>query len=104
MISTKEKRSLIFKAIFTSLSIISILLIVRALYVYNDLIGSDLFYIIVAKEMLFSLISMLIIGVILYYVIKIDIKKINNKAMNYAYTDGLTGLFNRRFLFVISLN
>ena len=98
MISTKEKRYLIFRIIFISLLVLGILFLIRILYINQYLEDSDLVYVNMTREILFSLTSMFITGVVLYKVIKTDIQKINEKAINYAFTDVLTGLYNRRYL------
>ncbi|MCD4667085.1 MAG: GGDEF domain-containing protein, partial [Sulfurimonas sp.] len=55
-------------------------------------------YILVIKELFFSIISSIFVVLALYILMKKDILVINNKAIKYAFTDGLTGLYNRHYL------
>ena len=53
------------------------------------------------QEVLFSSVSIIIIGLVsylLYWTINKQIIKIDDDATEYAYTDGLTGLYNRHYL------
>jgi diguanylate cyclase (GGDEF)-like protein len=98
MISTQKKKYLILKSTIIILVALVILSIVRVLSLHYDLLGDSLIYILVIKELFFSIISSIFVVLALYILMKKDILVINNKAIKYAFTDGLTGLYNRHYL------
>ncbi|OHE07163.1 MAG: diguanylate cyclase, partial [Sulfurimonas sp. RIFCSPLOWO2_12_FULL_34_6] len=93
MIKKSEQKKLIIKVIVVILLALVPLSALRVLLVYDDFT-----YIIFFKELIFSVISALVVASILYLITKKEIRKINAKARSYAFTDGLTGLYNRHYL------
>ncbi|MEA2091829.1 MAG: GGDEF domain-containing protein [Campylobacterota bacterium] len=93
--STMERN---FKIITILLITLILLSAVRVLLFHFDSINTTLIYIIAAKELFFSILSATFILIILYVFIKKEIQVVNTKALNYAFTDGLTGLYNRHYL------
>jgi len=55
-------------------------------------------YSFIVKEIVLSIISIMLVLLVLYMTTKKEIQNIGNKASAYAYTDGLTGLYNRHYL------
>ncbi len=98
MLSIKEKKSLILRVVAVVLAALILLSIIRILIIYEELPNSNLVYLLFIKEIIFSMVSALFIAVLIYIIIKEDVQKINTKAVNYAFTDGLTGLYNRHYL------
>jgi diguanylate cyclase (GGDEF)-like protein len=98
MISTREKQQLINKIsiiMFTSLVLLSL---IRVLLFHYDSIYNNEIYMLVAKELFFSILSAGFIIAILYLFIKKEALQVNKKVTNYAFTDALTGLYNRHYL------
>jgi len=98
MISVKEKKQLIYKIFVIMFSSLAVLSFIRVLLFHYDSMHNYEIYILVAKELLFSVISAGFIIVILFLFIKKEVLQVNEKAMNYAFTDALTGLYNRHYL------
>lgn len=98
MLSAKERKKLIIKATSTVVIVLVLLSIIRTLILHEDLLRSDFAYVLFVKEFLFSIITATLVALCLLLIIKEDFQKINQKAINYAFTDGLTGLYNRHYL------
>lgn len=98
MLSTKEKKSLILRAGTIVLIALIVLSIIRTLVLYQDLLRSNFSYMIFIQEAVFSIVSAVLITLSLSLSLKDDLRKINIKAIGYAFTDGLTGLYNRHYL------
>jgi diguanylate cyclase (GGDEF)-like protein len=98
MIDTKEKQHLIYKIVFIMFVSLVLISCIRVLVFHNDLISINDLYTLVAKELLFSILSACFIVMILYVFIQKEISHVNKKAINYAFKDALTGLYNRRYL------
>lgn len=98
MISSKEKLYLIAKIVSIIFIALIILSIIRVLSLHADIVQSDLIYIVLLEETIFSIGSTIFVLLILFLILKKDIQKINAKALNLAFTDGLTGLYNRHYL------
>lgn len=98
MMNNKEKKSFILRTAATVLIALVVLSIIRTLIIHQDLLRSDFSYMLFIQEAVFSIISALIITLLLFLSLREDLKKINIKAHNYAFTDGLTGLYNRHYL------
>lgn len=93
MITNREKNKLILKVVIITLTVLVFLSVFRVLFIYGDLTHT-----LFIKETAFSIISALFVIFILYIVTKKEIQKINAKVLSYAFTDGLTGLYNRHYL------
>jgi diguanylate cyclase (GGDEF)-like protein len=98
MISKEEKKYLIFKITIIIFITLTILSAIRVLFFNSASLDGSMLYIFFIKEMLLSLVSTVFVIAILYIMTKNRIQNINNRAVNYAYTDGLTGLYNRHYL------
>lgn len=98
MISKEEKKYLIFKIILILFASLFILSVLRTLLFYDDLLNNTPIFSIVIQEFSFSILSAIFIASILYVLINEEIQEVNTKAINYAFTDALTGLYNRHYL------
>lgn len=98
MININDKKSLILRVILIMSASLIFFSVMRVLIIHSDQLQSDTIYLLFIKEIIFSIISALIISLILYLITKKEIQKINTKALEYAFTDGLTGLYNRHYL------
>ena len=98
MTSYKERRELISKVIIITLTAIILLSIIRVLLIHDNLLKNDFIHVLIFKEICFSILSAGFIFLILYIMINEEIRKINTKALNYAFRDALTGLYNRHYL------
>ena len=98
MINRLEKKQLIFKIIIILFISLVVLSIVRVSLVHSDISDSSLIYALIAKELLFSFLSAAFIMITLYALIKKEFYSVNTKAVKYAFTDALTGLYNRHYL------
>ncbi|WP_373036259.1 GGDEF domain-containing protein [Sulfurimonas sp.] len=98
MISVKEKKQLIYKIFIIMFSSLALLSFIRVLLFHYDSMHNYEIYILVIKELFFSILSAGFIIAILYFFIKKEVLRVNEKAMNYAFTDALTGLYNRHYL------
>lgn len=98
MISKVEKKRLLFKAMIIILISLVIIVILRALFLHTDLLESDFVYVHMFKEFSLSVLTSIFIVIMLYVLMKKELLGINNKALSLAFTDGLTGLYNRHYL------
>ncbi|GEM_PF-2459362 len=98
MISSREKKHLTFKMVATTMFTLFFLAVVRIFIIYEDFIGEGLFYFLLLKEILFSLLSLVVVMLVLYGMMHKEFSHISAKAKKYAFTDGLTGLYNRHYL------
>lgn len=71
---------------------------IRALLLCSNSIESSLTYLFVLKEMVISILTALFLSTILYLMMGKEIQIVKTKVVNYAFTDGLTGLYNRHYL------
>ena len=93
MISNKEKKELLFKTLSIVLSSLIILSLIRVLAT-----SSDLTYRLFTIELSFSILSAAFVIFFLYLFVNKEFYRVNNRALNYAFTDALTGLYNRHYL------
>lgn len=98
MINSSERNRLIAKIVFVVLISLALLSIIRVFLLHQNSLVDELVYILVIEEMLFSIASALFVIAIVYMTMFKDVSFINKKAITYAFTDGLTGLYNRRYL------
>lgn len=98
MISRKKKKDLTLKVINILLVTVLIVSIIRIFVFHTALLGTGLIYIIIVKEIVFSIFSILLVVLVLYIMMKEEIKRLYNSTTNYAFTDSLTGLYNRHYL------
>jgi diguanylate cyclase (GGDEF)-like protein len=105
MRNTNNKKN-ILKTIVFGLSILSVFFVIRVILAYVNMVNGDSYYHISNDELLyklfyqeifFSLLSITIIAVILLLVYKKTRTEVN-EVDKFAYTDGLTGLYNRHYL------
>lgn len=98
MLSNKEKKSLVLRIVITVLIALTFISTIRTFVVdQNLLIGSSI-YTLFIKEIIFSTITAAMVASLLFLILKEDFYNLNKKAVNYAFTDGLTGLYNRHYL------
>ncbi|PHS56606.1 MAG: GGDEF domain-containing protein [Sulfurimonas sp.] len=97
MINTLERRNLIFKIFMVLIIVLIVFSVTRVLFFEYNMTWSNFIYAFF-KEMLLSIIATIIVLNLLYLMLKEDIKKLNTKAEKYAFTDSLTGLYNRHYL------
>lgn len=98
MLNFKEKKNIIFKIISAVLITLIVMSVVRTFSIYQDSFGSEFIYTLFMKEVVFSIITAAIVAFFICLILRDDFKRMNNKANNYAFTDGLTGLYNRHYL------
>jgi diguanylate cyclase (GGDEF)-like protein len=98
MLSVKERKKLILKMLSTVLVVLIFLSIIKILVIYKDLFSREFIYTLFIKEVVFSIVSAVIVALLLFFILEKAFKKINKRALNYAFTDGLTGLYNRHYL------
>ena len=98
MINRKEKKQLFFKIIITLVGSLTLLSLVRVLSDQSDFTNNSFPYISLLKELSFSFLSAVFVILILYLFINKDFYILKHKAVAYAFTDALTGLYNRRYL------
>ncbi|MEA2100224.1 MAG: GGDEF domain-containing protein [Campylobacterota bacterium] len=97
MINNRERKNLIIKIIFITLISLAIFSVGRVLFLYDTVTDDYLRYLFILKEMLISMFAAIFVFSILYDDKK-ELYRMNNKAINYAFRDALTGLYNRRYL------
>ena len=98
MISYKEKKQLILKTLSVILITLIILSIGRVIALNDALLDSMHVYTLAIQEFYFSAISTVFLVSILYLFTNRELHRVNKKAVNYAFTDALTGLYNRHYL------
>jgi len=98
MLSKREKKELTFKAITIILSTIFLLSLIRALIFDGDFFDLINICTLFIQEFSVSLLSALFVLSVLYIFTNKEIYSFNNKAMTFAFTDALTGLYNRHYL------
>lgn len=98
MLSIKEKRSLVLRIISTVLIVLIFLSAIRALIIYQGLPGGNFIYVLFIRETIFSIVSAIIVALLLFLLLREDFQNLNKRALDYAFTDGLTGLYNRHYL------
>ncbi len=98
MLNDKEKKRLISKIIFIVISALIVLSILRVSILDYNIIDISQIYNLFFKELFFSISFIVFLVIILYFFIEKEVIRINSRAINYAYTDALTGLNNRHYL------
>lgn len=98
MIDSTEKKHLIIKVMAIVLIGLMVISILRMLLLQINILQGDSIYIYLTREMIFSILSSAFIVLCMYIMMKTEIQKINYKVLNLAFTDGLTGLYNRHYL------
>lgn len=98
MLSKREKKELIFKTVTILLATIFLLSLIRALIFDGDFFDLINICTLFIQEFSVSILSALFVLSILYIFTNKEIYNFNNKAMTYAFTDALTGLYNRHYL------
>ena len=98
MISNKEKKQLILKILSVVLVTLIILSIGRVIALNDAPLDTIHLYTLSIQEFYFSAISTVFLVSILYLFTNRELHKVNKKANNYAFTDALTGLYNRHYL------
>jgi len=98
MISYQEKKRLISKIIVIVIFALTVLSLIRVLLLHYDVTDISQIYTLFFKELFFSISSSIFILAVLYLFVEKEIIGVNSKAINYAYTDALTGLNNRHYL------
>lgn len=98
MISYKEKKQLILKTATIILITLIILSIGRVIALNDTSLETTHIYTLSIQEFYLSAISTIFVVSILYLFINRELHKVSKKANNYAFTDALTGLYNRHYL------
>lgn len=98
MFKLTQKKRIIFKVVVIIMSIILLHVIVRVILLNKIDIHSNDFLSVVATETIFSYTSVLLLSYIVYLFLKKDFNKIQAQIASFAFTDGLTGLYNRHHL------
>ena len=98
MISNKEKKQLILKMLSILLVTLIVLSIGRVIALNDPSLANINIYTLSVEEFYISTISTIFVVSILYLFTNREFHKVNKKAINYAFTDALTGLYNRHYL------
>ena len=98
MISNKEKKQLILKTLSIILITLIILSVGRVIALNDASLDTIHIYTLVIQEFYFATISAVFVVSILYLFTNKELHKVKKKANNYAFTDALTGLYNRHYL------
>ena len=98
MINYEEKKQLFFKIVSILLITLIILSVGRVIALNDASLDTIHIYTLSMQEFYISIVSTVFLVSILYLFTNREFHKVSKKANNYAFTDALTGLFNRHYL------